>query len=249
MSYLILEDYDGNAYNFPPQFWIRSDGWTSRSNTQANVYYPGRSEYGDGLPDSRNLSISGILYSDSEANMETAKRSLEKACRKGGSLSISDDVVSRFLEVDKTLNFDFSYIKYPIIAQVNISFDVLFPYWQAVTESSDINVMSGSGTISVTNNGDDTVLTRVQIDNAADNASLSLVNLSFGSASTDYTDVGFLNGDQLIIDAENGTVKKNGLDVIENFDPPWLRLVPDVNTINYVGSAATVTIYYRELYL
>ena len=57
-------------------------------------------------------------------------------------------------------------------------------------------------------------------------------------------------GDILRINCEEGTVKLNNGDTIENFNPGrFFRLQPGQNTIEFEGNACTIRFIFRKVYL
>lgn len=251
VPYLILTDDDGNAYNFPISFWLKDEPFSVNSAIQKLAYFPGGKDISDFSPKERTLTIEGYLQADTVAAFETAIRNLSLAILKGGKLSISNDYVSRYIDVrNPQVTNEWEY--YPRFKNISITFSVDFPFWEDASEQSEDDIFAGNDSLVVTVTGSDYVIfpvIQIDADQAADLPGVKLRNLDDGGVTCEYNDPGFVAGDSLIIDCKEGTVKKNGNNTIAYFNPGvFLRLQPGSNTIEYEGNACTLTVTYRRVY-
>jgi len=253
--YLQLTDFEDNVYTFPPEFWLEDMDWQISSNVKNLSYVAGGKNVSDSYLQSRTIVVATDgLMADTLAALETKTRALQKALMAGGYLTVSDDTVSRYIQV-KNANVSSSYQgTHRLEKPFSISFIVEYPFWEDSAETEDSNVMSGGAeTFTVDNSGSDFVvlpIIKIAADQASDLPSIKLQNVSDGGMTMEYTDEFFSIGDELIIDSKEGTVKRNGNNTIEYFYPArFLRLQNKENTLSYEGNACTITVAYRRVYL
>jgi phage-related protein len=249
---ITLTDSDSNIYTFPKSFWIKNDPYNTTKNISNLTYAPGGKNIGDGFLEARTISIEGELIQSTKAEMETAARALHQALLKGGQLQISDDQVSRYIEVQAP-DVDMEWFIYPYDKPISIAFLAEDPFWHDAALTTFTKVVTGNDTLTVDATGADFIIYPIiEIENTAavDNPGVAMVQKSDGGMRFQYNDTLFLDGDLLVINSSLGTVKKNNNNAIENFNPGrFLRLQPLSNTIEYEGAAATIRIKYRKVYL
>lgn len=253
VPYLSLVDADSNTYNFPPAFWLGDDSLDFSQQVQNIAFAAGGKDISDAFPQARTIIVTGALRANSLAEFETAKRAFSKAILKGGKLYVSDDTVSRYLQVSNP-QIKSSYIgDYRLEHPATVSFLVELPFWQDDTETSDVNIVTATDEFEIDVSDSDFIVfpvITIEADQATNIPLVKITNLSDGGMAFTYTDPNFVIGDTLIIDCIAGTVKRNGNDTIAFFSPAkFLRLQDVVNTIKYEGSAATVTFSYRKVYI
>ena len=253
---LKLTDYDGNVYNFPPDFWIRDDPFDTNKNVINSYYAAGGRNIADGFLNPRYITIGGQIRGNTSQEYETNYRSFVKAILKGGYLEKSEDVVSRYIEVkapdvqmgpeEGTSNG----IQYKEITVIFLAEDV---FWKDSTETVDLNIVTGDDTLTIDNTGSDFLalpIITVNANQGVDVPGVKMVNKSDGGMEFQYNYNRFQSGDILIIDCEKGTVKLNNTDSIENFFPGrFFRLQPGENTIEYEGNACSISFTFRKVYL
>lgn len=252
-AYLRLVDANGNTYNFPPDFWLEADGWQMPSNVQHLAFGHGGRELGDGGLEARTVVVNGALRADSLAALETALRALQRAVHAGGKLYVSDDTVSRYLEVGSAAVDSSFQGDYRLEKPVAVSFTAQDPLWKADAETTGGATVAGDDDFDVDNTDSDVLVfpvIRFTADQGADLPSVRLTNFNDGGMAFEYVDPDFKQGDVLEIDSYLGTVTRNGSDAMLYFTQPnFLRLQPLVNSFSYEGNACTIAVVFRKVYL
>lgn len=250
-AYLKLTNAAGNIYNFPPDFWIENDSWEVNKNIVNRFYAAGGKNIADGYLTARTISISGQIRADSRAAYETAYRAFIQAVLKGGQLTISNDNVSRYIEVKYpgAANGQEQFQRYK---EISIDFVAEDVFWKDSAENLSSHVLAGNDSFTVDTTGTDFIINptiEIEADQSADIPSVKMINKSDGSASFTYIDPLFVQDDIVKIDSETGDIKRNGGLSADKFTGSFLRLQPGSNTIEYEGAAATIIFKYRRLYL
>lgn len=251
VSYMKLTDDNGTIYSFPPSIFLKSQKISVNSSIQKLLYAHGGREIADGYLQPRQIILEGSLYADSLAAFETKKRALVQAILKGGKLAISNDTVSRYISV-RLIDYDPD-MEYQTFDNISISLIAEFPFWEDLTETTQTEVVTGNDSFVVDTTGaDDLILPVIEVDadQSVDVPSIKMYNYNDGGLAFEYNDARMFAGDIVIFDSRLGTVFKNGVDAMVNFNPPYfIRLQPGSNTIYYEGAAATVRIKYRKVYV
>lgn len=254
MSNLYLIDADNNRYDFPEDFWIQEFPYRNTTNVINIAFAHGGRDTADGFLESRNITVSGALRADTLAELETKERAFHKAILNGGKLYVSDDTVTRYLEVTAA-DVPYAYIgDYRLEKPVDVLFIVTYPFWQSDTLNSQIEIVSDGDSFTIDNSASDVfsypVIT-IEADQGADLPSIYLRNNGDGGMIFEYKDSNFAIGDILEIDSRKGTVKRNGNNSIENLTQArFLRLQNHAsNTLYYEGDDCTITVDWREVYL
>jgi hypothetical protein len=252
VPYLTLTDSEGNAYNFPNDFWIKSEPVNTNKNVVNRTYAAGGKNIADGFLGPKQITIGGAIRADTLAEFETKKRAFSYAMLKGGQLTVSDDTVSRYIEV-KDADFEFD-TGYRTEEKIEVVFLAESPFWLDSALTTEENIVAGDSTLTITPTGSDFIIfpvIEIENDQGVDNPGVFMRNTSDGSMSFTYNDSDFLDGDILIMDSEAGTLQKNNNNAMENLQLPgrFLRLQPFANTIEYEGAACTIRFKYRKVYL
>jgi len=258
VPYIWLVNQAGDVYQFPPDFFIKDDGWSMISNVQHPAYGMGGRDLGDDHLEHRTILLEGAVRADTLGAQETKIRSMQKALISGGKLYVSDDPVTRFIMVSNP-KVDSQYIgEYRNEKIVNVSFLALDPFWQADVETVSEHILTVTGpttivSFSVDNRGSDSIvypLFLIEADQGEDIPGLRLTNFNDGGMSLEYNDPTFRQGDYLEIDSYYGTVKKNGNDSFLYFTKAnFLRLQPMINNFEYEGASCTLSVIFRKVYL
>jgi len=250
--HLHIEDSLGNTYSLPPSFFLADDPVAVRSTIKELLYGHGGRQVGDLFVGSRKVLVRGELHADGGAAFEAAYRALMNALVKGGKLIVSSDVVQRFIEVTLA-DVDSGWIHYPQYKRVDVTFDAVFPLWQDYAETATPRIFAGPTLFTVDLGASDHIAMptiEVDADQGADLPTVKFTNLTDSSMSIQVDDPAFVVGDALVIDSTLGTVERNGVDAMDHFVAgAFLRLQPEVNSIQYDGGAATVTVRYRKVYV
>ena len=248
---LKLEDSAGNIYNFPPDFWIENDSWSTNKNIVNKFYAPGGRNIADGFLQSRTITISGQIRADSQGEYETKYRTFIQAVLKGGKLTISNDTVSRYIEVKLPDGSNGQELgqRYK---EISIDFVSEDTFWKDASENLSINVVAGDDSFTIDTTGTDFVISpeiEIEADQGVDLPSVKIINKNDGSATFTYIDPLFVQGDIVNINSETGDIKRNGGSTADKFTGVFVRLQPGSNIIEYEGGAATIIFKYRRLYL
>ena len=158
-AHLTLTDANGAVYNFPPSFWLKDHSWGVRSNMRQRAYAHGGRNTGDGYLESRVITIDGALRADTLALLETAERALKLAVLKGGRLTVSDDTVSRYIDVQAPKAGE-SYIgDYRNERPITITLIAEDAVWKDLTETTKTEVIAATPTdFTVDATGADTLI-------------------------------------------------------------------------------------------
>jgi len=252
---LKLTDYSGNVYNFPPDFWITDDPFDTNKNVVNSFYAAGGRNIADGFLNPRFITIGGQIRGNSLSDYETKYRSFAKAILKGGYLEKSDDAVSRYIEV-KAPDVQTGSAQGDggdMLKEVTVIFLAEKVFWKDSIQTIELNVVAGNDTLTIDNRDSDFLVSpiiQIEADQGIDIPSIKMTNKSDGGMVFEYNDINFEAGDVLVIDCEQGTVKLNNGSTIENFNPGrFFRLQPSQNTIEYEGTACTISFLFRKVYL
>ena len=255
MRYLILEDRDGNIYNFDANFWYGEYSVNKNSNVVNTVYSSGGRETADQFPTPGAITIKGTIQGDTAALFETKKAALVQACIKGGKLKINDNIIDRYLEIS-WISFNFGILLMETdegaVQDLSINFNIDDPLWKDSVLNESENILTGIDSFSIDTTGTDWLIKpiiTISADQGADLTGVVLRNLNDGGASFVFNDEFFTQGSILIVDCDYGTVLLNNNDRIENFSGAFIRLQPGLNEIEYEGNACTITISYRKAYI
>jgi hypothetical protein len=248
-----LTDASDNVYTFPEDFWLIDESVESTQNIVNRTYASGGKNIADGYLQARNIVLEGALRADTLSELETKRRAFVRACLKGGQLQISDDPVSRYIGVEAPL-FTITQGDYRNEIAITVIFVAEDPFWRDVSLTTVEQVVTGDDTISVDNTGSDFIISmiiEVENDQSVDNPGIKFTNPNDGGMSLTYNDSNFIDGDLLVINNQEGTVKRNNNNTIENLVTParFLRLQPVVNNLEYEGAAATIRVKFRKAYL
>lgn len=254
MSYLILTDDNDNTYNFPEGFWFQMGEQVINSNVVNKSFAAGGQNVADGFLRSSTVTISGTLQGDTISTFEVKRRAMMQAVIKGGKLSRSEDPVDRNIE-----------IRYAGITpglaggdgdgqleEISIVFVAEYPMWKDTAETTVSNTVTGDDTITIPVGSSDFLvkpIIQVNADQAVDLPGIKMTNKSDGATQFTYNDQFFTSGDNLAIDTDRATVKRNGGSTVENFDGNFLRLQPGDNIIDYEGPACTIVFVFKKVYL
>jgi hypothetical protein len=255
-NYLILTDDNGNVYSFNNTFFISEEALASRSSVTDRLYANGGRDIGDGGAPARKITVEGQLQSEDKTDFEAQLRAINIARKKGGLLSIHNDVVSRTIEVrhgQQTPEWKY-YNTDPgggFCKTIKISFECEFPYWEDTNFTDDSNVMSADGSFVTDCTGsDDIVLPIITITATADCPSIKITNLDDGGMYFEYNNPQFVAGSVLIVDSAMGTITLNGNDARSYIMPgsAFLRLQSMNNNFLYSGAASTVIVSFKKVY-
>lgn len=253
MATLTLTDSNDNVYTFPEDFWLEDESVASTQNIINRTYASGGKNVADGFLQARQITITGALRADTLSSLEIKRRAFMKAILKGGKLELSDDPVDRYILVEAP-QFTIPQGDYRNEIPISILFVAEDPFWVDSSLTIVEQIVSDGDTIDVDNSGSDfIVLPTIEIENdqGSNNPGIKVINESDGKMSFIYNDNNFLDGDLVIINCEEGTVKRNNNNTISNLVSParFLRLQPVINTFSYEGADATIRFKFRKNYL
>jgi len=253
IHYLTLTDDNGAAYNFNDSFFVQEDSLEVRSSIMDNMADNGGVDTAQGGSPARQITVEGMIYSETEADFEVSMRALQLAIKKGGLLSINADVVTRNIYVNFVKHSP-EWKRYQVCKNVSITFECEFPYWEDTAYTDDTNIMTGDGAFTTDASGSDDIMMPVitfNADQGVDVPGIKLTNTDDGGMYFEFNCPQFLAGDILVIDNSDGSCLLNGNDAREFIigGSAFLRLQSMINNFNYEGAACTVVISFKRCYV
>lgn len=237
----------------------------------------GVDEYGIGRSASPvgNIQFSTYLISSTRAGMQTLRDALNEIADWGvGILTDNLNGTDRWslcrvsditMSEERQANTD-------LWQKVQLSFQAAEPFWMTVGNqnvwdgtytfnsaitwdgSTGFNTINGSGSFTLTNNGNAYTVARlaVRVTGATAFNQLMAQRLVNGGVTDQWVYTGaIVQNDILEVSPRNQWVLLNGADKIANFEfnhPDWMRLLPGSNTINIVLDDAAATVQVKGLY-
>jgi len=240
----------GQEFVLPKTFELRSEPIARRSTLLDMAFTHGARDVSDGMFTSRYIEVSGKIwaYSDAEYNQKwdaLAEHLIKeniKIQNKGRQIRIKKIVA---------INHDYpSQVGYHY-GELSITFLAGDPFWYAKNASvKEIEVTSSPKIFELDVGGKVETWPIITIENASDNTDFKLENTTDDEREFRLQDAGALNGTTIIIDCENGTVTRDGNNVISVFSGLFLRLLGGrLNQFKYTGANCTITFQYFNAWI
>jgi phage-related protein len=135
-------------------------------------------------------------------------------------------------------------------AQIDLDFVCEDPFWQDVETYTEATSLSSGAYTSFYNPGSVESFPTIIISTIGSNISLtSLKNVSDNGQLFTYADLAFTDVGTLVIDGINGTVTRDSTNTVRFLTGSFVKIVSGINTLQYFGDAAQVSITYRPRYL
>lgn len=253
MAVLLKDVSNSLIYTLPDGLELIEEPWERRVEIEIRAYSHGGVVTGDEKIEERFLLVSGVYYSATEPNL----KSLKKACNTAGLRLYATQNSNEFYGV-KCKSFMTSYGKELMTTKVEVIIEFVCPdpfrYYKDETTDNETGITSSPHAYTVDNGGDEEVfpvitftggtstnLTKIRIANAEDGGKWFEVETAIG------------DGDVIVIDCQEGTVKKNGSGIISSFTRAFINLASGTNniTITMTGTVGTVScqMVFRKRYL
>ena len=207
----------------------------------------------------REISIKGVLIKSTETALRTAFETLKATLNKGKQyLYLFDDrrilaAVDRFSWGDYPRTYN-----NPARCEYSIRFKAESPYWEDVNlithNENDITDAEEGHTFTVSNAGKANVYPVITITANATINDLTLENTADEQSDGNglkckYQDPAFFEGDSIVIDCAEGTVKRGDTNTIRYFSGAFLKLLPGDNSLKYTGGNCSLKIEFRKRFL
>jgi hypothetical protein len=247
---LYLEDSSFNTYGFPETFTAKNLNWKQKISISDIAFKNGAADTGDNKIGGRSIPIEGIISGVDATDYRSKVDELYFwLTKKNLKLYFT---AGRYINIKAFSNISCQFMEgtFERVSRISCNAELIDPFWYYTTPQSVETIISASPqTIAITNSSNYEIYPVISIGNAADNIDFTLENDTDDSAQFRYTDTNFLNGDTLVIDTAEGTVKKNGLNAIDGFNGLFLKLLVGSNSFIYTGAIGTVTFDYYNIAL
>ena len=251
---LAIIDSDGNVYNLPSGFQVRSIPFARQSEPIKRAYGHGARDVADGTYLPRSLELYHIHAAETDAAYlakwdELVEKILviEDFWLRAGTRQIQ---IKRVTEFNEAFGDGFR-LRLGEYAAILLAED---PRWYRTTASVHDLATAGVSPylFSVFVGGTAELHPVITIENLANNADFKIEHLGDDSARwIRLQDAGALNGTTIEIDCVNGTVYRDGAtSVIQYATGLFLRLLPNRdNSLRYTGASANIRLTHRWAYL
>lgn len=258
---------NGQIYELPPLSRIKSLGFSIRNKDEARAFSHGVIETGDDMVDKRQIDLEMMLVGISQADHDQQLDELLKNLyRNDQRLFVRDD---RYLKLKTLTKVQHEYITgyNSVRSKITATFKAADPFFYDLTDNTfqyactDITPPTFIAsyqiteethtpyTFVVTNYGTADTLPTITINATANCPDITLTNLTDNNRSFRYADVQLVAGQSVVIDCQQGTVYRNGMNGLNSFAGSFLRLLPGDNQITYSGGNCTITIAYPKRWL
>jgi len=237
------------VYEFPSGCELVEESWEKRLDTEMRAYQNGAVLIGDEMVKPRIITVHGIFNATTinttyGATLLANLKEMKKQCyTQDLRLYPGSQYTDEFYYVE-CLSFEPTFLGMTEAVEVWIDFQCSDPfrYYKDETTDSETGITSSPHTYTVTNGGDievypvitftggaSTSLTKLKVANAQDGNKYFEVSTAIG------------DGDEIEVDCEEGTVKKNGTSTISNFTGSFLKLASGDNsiTLTLTGTVGT----------
>ena len=240
-----LTDALGNVYTFPANFRVNGFNWKKKTRITEVAFADGGDETGDNKQSTRLIEIEGVLADN--ATYFTTQNTLNSwLIKKDMKLCINSGT---YINVKTIGGASYSFFDgaYGRVSKVKFSCICTDPYFYSDTLTVVSTLITTiPQTITLVNSSLFSILPIYTITNIANNPSVIIENTTDGGNFFSYTDAAFLAGDVLIVNTLDGTVKKNGINVILNFLGSFPRIIAGTQILLVNSASATLDISYRN---
>lgn len=247
------QDYDaaGYYYDLPANFILESRSIDSNTNIQARAFGHGGVQVGNLKIKPRTINIKGRFKADDTDTANEKINELLAFFLNAGEMKlyIIGETVRKYLRGVFFTNSSATDIIYDDYVDKTIQLDVEYPYWLNDTETtqSETSVSTGD-TIAVNNTCSFVVYPVITIENNSGTtcSSFSFKNVSDSNTVCRINDINFDDGQSIVIDSVNGTVKKNGVSILQYLEGTFIKFLSGTNNLVYIGNTGMdITINYR----
>ena len=243
-------DSEDQEFYLPKTFEVRAEPISKKSSTLDVAYSHGAMDVSDGMFGQRIVEVSGKIWADNDADYNTAWDALAEHLIKE---NFRIQIRNRQIYIKKLTNLSHAYpstVWYPY-GVVDLEFLATDPFWYSKderTKSIVINASSVEFTWGI--GGKIEVHPIISIRNYASNTNFTLRNITDTNREFRITDSSALEGTTIEVDCVEGTVKRDGIDIISSFSKMFLRLLGGQwNRFRYTGADCLISMAYREAWL
>jgi len=252
---------DAFSYTFNNETVYMPESITRRNKIEQRAFQDGAVDFSDGKLNSRTIKMTTMIDGGDPATMSYYRLLLTNALFKENYklyLGI-DGVYTSYYNIKKCTEIETLFVDGQdySAANFNINLELLDPYLYIDAGQTDTTTIDSSPkSDTIANSGEysypvitvtaDTTISSLLIENESDVPEGATDGLQFL-----YADNNFINGDVLIVDCINGTVKRNGVNSIRYFSGSFLKLLRGNNTLTVTcqtSGATTVKYDYAERY-
>ena len=250
MSKPKIIDSDGNEFELPTSFNVRSEPSVRRSSLLETAFAHGAKDVSDGMFAPKQVEVSGKIWTDNDADYNTAWDALAKYLIKENiKLEFRDRQINllRVLSIEHT---------YPSIdpnpyGEVSIIFLAIDPFWYSIAEQTEAGAITSSPKsfeFSVGGQMDTWPIITVTTD---DNPDFKIEDQDDSDRYLRVEDTDYLNTTEITIDCKTGTITRgNGTDLISGFTGRFLRLLGGGdNKLKYTGENAVIVFKYYNAWI
>lgn len=218
------------------------------------AFADGAAILGDEL-EARDIVISGTLFGTTASEHKTLMKSIRAACYRANMLRYESG--SSIGVLLKRLRHRWKVGTDRTFSEIEITFAAADPFFfEDAVRSSTFEVLgNGNLAITPTDSASATLQWRVHpkitVTAAANMSSFGLKNITDGGLQFTYNEA-IAPGAIVVIDCYAGTVVRSDLgdaNKIQFFDGEFISLLPQAQTLEYTGGAATVVVSYRPRWL
>ena len=243
-------DADGQEFIFPKTFELRSDPIAKRSKTLTAAYVHGGLDVSDGMYSQRIIEISGKIIAASNAEYNTKWDALAEHLNKEDFWVVNR---GRSIKIKKLVGISHdspSLVPDPY-GEISISLLAADPFWYAENATSKVITISASPqSFTWTVGGKIETPPIIIIYNLLANVDFTLRNETDSDREFRITDAGAAPGTTITIDCREGTVTRDGTDIISSFTGLFLRFLGGRdNNLLYTGANCRITAQFRNCWI
>jgi len=252
MSVILKNSSNVIQYTFPSGCEIDSEPFSKRLDTEPKAFAHGGIIVSDSKISTRFISLHGIFAKATQTLMESELNSIKKAVYTEDLRLYATQNANDFYKVE-CLSFEHTFLGMIQNVEINIDFLVSDPfrYYKDLTTDTKNPVVSGTP-YTVNNAGDVEVSPVISYTAGGTQSKVKIQNNEDAGKYFEYSG-GLVNTDVLEIDCLEGTVEKNGSDVIVDWLGSFIDLASGDNTITITitgTSGTSVCIFtFRKKYL
>jgi phage-related protein len=249
---IVLEDADTNQENLDDSFVIRNLQLESPDSMQKAALQHGGRDISQRTFNHRNVSVAGVVYSDTRQGFDTDMNALLTFIAPGSIKLYPDSTLDKYLMLTKMTSYKQTFVSGLEFrtAQVQLEFVCEDPFWQDVTLTTESSTLTSGDYLALDNDGTVDCYPIITLENTGSNAALiTLVNESDSDNRFLYNDLAFTANTTIVVNGVAGTVQRGGVNTIRYKTGSFIKLVTGANTIAYAGPDASYSLQYRQRYL
>lgn len=243
MSLILTNLSDSTFYTFPATFDLhdwQDREFSARSKLLARFGVSGGHEISDRAIQPRKVRVKGAYHAASQAALKTFMDGLLEGLHHNGEEYRFSWESGQYIGVSHVSRFRQKRFKEGLAyksVEIDIEFTCPDPHWYSTTDDSvsPVSITTSPKDITFNSYGNVPSPLKIQCDPTATWADFTIENVTDSNNLVRYTDPSFGNGDQLIIDAREGTAKRDGSNTVRYMKGAFLRVLPGSNTIRYTG--------------